>query len=180
MSIGIGSSTPEVTDPEAIAVAEAQWELEIARRGGEILRNLDFPVYAARGRLGTVGEWSRDERGRTTSVTVQHEEPSQPRAALHITTEREQHSQESEVALARGALERLHYAANKTALRSHAGATIWLQTQRRAWRRVAATAVITESATAIDAENAAFSVAATETSWAAVRRHRDLLITVTA
>lgn len=139
---------------------EPAWEPEEPPPAG-------FPVYAVRGRPARIGGWGDDSR-----MVMQ--------GPLAVETEREDDEDESEVARARRALWAMLFdESSDWPARSEPGIAIWMSTQVRANRRAAARAAVEEHPIEIDGRPQPFQVARAGSRWAAVRRHGDLLVTVT-
>jgi hypothetical protein len=175
-----GPSAPGNENPEAVTAAMDRAELEHRRRRLIALRNLDFPVHVAHGRSGRLVGWGSHGRGETSSVSVDHGDPSRLGPALQVETEREGYAFESESTLARRALECLLYERTfEWPQRSQAGLAVWLRHDERA-PAGAAMSTVTQCAISIEGESAVFQRAGTESCWAAARRHDDLVLTVSA
>jgi hypothetical protein len=140
-----------------------------------LLGEAGFPVYAVPGRPAEVGV-----SGRHGDVLDRIELVHADAPRVTVTTERDGDFPLGEAARARQALADLHPWPDSWPDRSQPAVAIWIHARERDRRRVAATAELGQAEIRIDGEPARFTLATAEVGWAAVRRHADLLITVTA
>jgi hypothetical protein len=155
------------------------------------LRALTFPVYAAEGWPAVIGG-SGSHGDRLTSVTIDHydapdaDSSAGDRPRFEITTSREDSALSDELRQARWTLRSLLQnddgdARSSWSEASHAAVTLWRAARDRTARGKVLAALRSEQLISIDGTPAPFlTLTAASGHWVAVRRHRDLVITVAA
>lgn len=184
----------EDDEEEAAREARIACAREHARVGrwhsdGMLLRTLTFPVYAAEGWPAVIGG-SGSHGDRLTSVTIGHHDTPDAdpyagdRPRFEITTSHADSPASDELHQARWTLHSWLPNNNDDAClsrpeASHAAVSLWLAARDRAVRAEVLTAVRSEQLISIDGTLAPFlTLTAATGHWVAVRRHKDLLITI--
>src|SRR5579872_605044 len=177
-------------EDDAVRTARiARWRAEAMvqkwYRDALLLRAVTFPLYAAADRPAQISV-SRDENDDLVAVTIAHTETEGAdlyfeRATLEVTTATRLTGRDT-VALARDAIER--WAAEESRDEhaeglSDAALTLYFRSMHRRRRAAAHAAAVSETQVTIDGSPQAFLTVTTPGgSWAAVRHHDDLTITV--
>lgn len=183
-SIGMWSTyAPIGEEPGAEDLARMirRAEAEQRRRAREALGDLRFPLYAVRGWSGRIGGWG-SSNGLIDSVTVEHgARAGEAGTWVHVETEHEPHAYESERARVRSTLlGALHEDPGDWPERSHAALAILLHVRERELLRVAAGAIAERRTLLLDGRPVSFQTLTAGRLWSAVRRHGELVISVSA
>lgn len=139
-------------------------------------RGLDgLAVYAAAGLPSRLAGWVGDGR-RVQAISLDHG----PGPALTVETRHEFDERTRDQVVVCQALGDALRADEPWPQRSPAGLAVWLRTRDRALRQIAARAPLVTRLLLVDGRPEPFLVASAGQAWAAVRRHGDLLIVLTA
>lgn len=181
-----GPSADEEEEPDPEEHERLRRELSLGRRlrEGAAIAAVDFPVYVAAGRSAQIVGWG-GRNGAVDRMRVGHSDAAQEGERLPLTVEtakvERDHGSESEVAIARSALESLLWEGGPAPRHlSPPARAIWFAAKERARRRLAALATLREVQLAIDGEPQDFQLVDAGRSWAAARRRGDLMITVSS
>jgi hypothetical protein len=195
-AVGDASEDDEDDAARAVRAAQAARAREHARvarwySDAMLLRALTFPVYAAEGWPAVIGG-SGSRGDRLISVTIRHHDTPDAdpyagdRPRLEITTSCEDSPASDELRQARwtlhGWLQNNHDdACSLWPEASHAAVTLWLAARDRGVRGEVLAAPRAEQSIRIDGTPASFlTLTAATGHWVAVRRHKDLLVTIAA
>jgi hypothetical protein len=147
---------------------------------------IDFPIYAPAGHEVRVGGWGGS--GEISQISIADRLVAGQMPSIEVTTERGRGGMvgdETDEELAREALElALTNLDPKTAEgvpeQSQEGMIRWLEEQRRSRKEAAALAEVSGRSMQVDEATEPWTVATSQETWAAVRRHGPVLIKVCA
>jgi hypothetical protein len=184
-SYGPTAVEPEMPNPLEMVRERRNWEEEWDRRRRQAIASVDFPVYAAADRPAGLSGWGGSSGRAVNRITLAHSASSADESpTLRIETARAErrHGGQTERSIARAALaDLLSVDAGRPPELSPAARTVWFATRLRERRRLAALAGARRRQFPIDGRPEDFEVAETDGRfWAAVRRHGDLVITISA
>lgn len=173
----------EGLDPDEVERRRQAFEERRRREAREALANASFPIYAAVGWSVEVSGWGGGMRPEDIhSIRLSHgewREESGPE--LHVETELEERAFESDLTLAREALESsLFKTTGSWPNLSEAALTSWLDTQKREHRRLAAEAEPQSRPIDVDDRPQEFVVLEAGPRWVAVARRHAAVITLSA
>ena len=186
------SEEPEGEVARQARLARVRAEMRVQRWYSDALtlRAVTFPIYAAQGWPAQLGG-SGSHGDQLTQLTIRHYDTPNPdpeegdRPRLEITTSNDDSSLGDEAWHARHSLENWIRRNDRThgqwPAASDAAITLWLSARDRASRAQVLAASRSEQLIALEGSPEPFLVlTASHEAWVAVRRHRDLTITIAA
>jgi len=146
--------------------------------GVRAVSNLDFPIFAVAGHEPRLSSWG-SSNGDVDQVEIAHGDPGEEPCAS-VMTERERYEADTELVLARGALERSFSDEPWPENLSDDAVIMRLHARQREHRRLAASARVEPITLLVDGAPIGFQAVRLDRRWAGAARTGGVLLTVVA